>query len=146
MSAEHIVIRPMAATDSEAVAGLSAQLGYPCSVTDTAERITQLRNSEQDYIVVASLDGQIAGWLHAFKTVRIEAGAYVEIAALVVDEQYRGKQTGEQLVKEAEAWTRNQGINKMVVRSNILRERAHHFYTRYGFNEKKEHKVFEIEL
>jgi GNAT superfamily N-acetyltransferase len=145
MSAKNIVIRTMAVTDVVAVTDLSAQLGYACSVTETAERITQLLSSEQDYIVVADLDGIVAGWMHIFKTLRLEAGAYVEIAALVVNEQYRGNKIGEQLVREAHAWTQKQGINKMVVRSNVLRERAHHFYTRYGFIEKKTQKVFELE-
>jgi GNAT superfamily N-acetyltransferase len=64
----------------------------------------------------------------------------------VVDSKYRGQKIGEQLVNAVKDWSQQQGYRKLVVRSNVLRNRAHHFYTICGFAEAKEHKVFELYL
>ena len=46
------------------------------------------------------------------------------------------------LLAAAEAWAREHGFASMRVRSNILRERAHRFYLREGYIEKKRQAVF----
>jgi hypothetical protein len=46
------------------------------------------------------------------------------------------------LLAAAEAWAREQGFASMRVRSNVLRERAHRFYLREGYLEKKRQAVF----
>jgi GNAT superfamily N-acetyltransferase len=130
--------------DAAVVNALSAQLGYVHSIPETLERVRYLLKSEQDCLLIALCDNDIAGWIHAFKTTRLEAGNYTEIAALVVDKKYRGKKIGEQLVQAIKEWSRQQGYPKLVVRSNVLRNRAHHFYMTCGFTEVKEHKVFEL--
>jgi GNAT superfamily N-acetyltransferase len=142
----NVIISAMKPEDAVAVSELSIQLGYVNTVPETLERILYLQNSEQDCLLVASWENDIAGWVHAFKTTRIEAGNYTEIAALVVDSKYRGQKIGEQLVNAIKDWSQQQGYHKLVVRSNVLRNRAHHFYTTCGFAEAKEHKVFELYL
>jgi GNAT superfamily N-acetyltransferase len=142
----NLIIRAMQREDSVIVNALSAQLGYVCTVEETLERVIYLHKSEHDYLLVALWGNEVAGWIHAFKTTRIEAGNYTEIAALIIDEKYRGKQIGEQLVNAIKQWSQDQGYRKLVVRSNVLRNRAHHFYLTCGFTETKEHKVFELHL
>jgi GNAT superfamily N-acetyltransferase len=132
--------------DAATVNVLSAQLGYVNAVRETRERIEHLSKSEHDCLLVALWENDIAGWVHAFKTTRLEVGNYIEIAALIVDEEYRGKKIGEQLVNAIKEWSQGQGYCKLVVRSNVLRNRAHHFYLTCGFTEAKEHKVFELYL
>ncbi|MFA6059817.1 MAG: GNAT family N-acetyltransferase [Taibaiella sp.] len=142
----NLTIRIMGSADAAVVNTLSAQLGYVHSVQETLERMQHLLQSEYDCLLVALWGDDIAGWVHAFKTTRLEAGNYTEIAALVVDEQFRGKKIGEQLVNAIKEWGLQQGYRKLVVRSNVLRNRAHHFYLICGFTEVKEHKVFELHL
>jgi ribosomal protein S18 acetylase RimI-like enzyme len=142
----NITIRTMKPEDAAVVNVLSAQLGYENTITETIERIQYLLQSEHDRLLIALWENNIAGWIHAFKTTRIEAGNYIEIAALVVDEKYRGKKIGEQLTNAIKEWSQQQGYGKIVVRSNVLRNRAHHFYLTYGFTEVKEHKIFELHL
>lgn len=142
----NIAIRMMGPEDATAVSMLSAQLGYMNTIEETLEHIDHLGRSEHDHLLVALWENEIAGWIHAFKTTRLEAGNYTEIAALVVDEQYRGKKIGEQLVNAIKEWSRQQGYSKIVVRSNVLRNKAHHFYLTHGFTEVKEHKVFELQV
>jgi GNAT superfamily N-acetyltransferase len=134
----------MEPTDTVEVNALSAQLGYVHTVQETLERMQYLLQRKHDCLLIALWEGNIAGWIHAFKTTRLEAGNYTEIAALVVDEKYRGKKIGEQLVQAIKEWSQQQGYPKLVVRSNVLRNRAHHFYMTCGFTEVKEHKVFEL--
>lgn len=141
-----ITVRTMKPEDAAAVNVLSAQLGYIHSVQETLERMQYLLQNEHDCLLVALWGNDVAGWIHAFKTTRLEAGNYTEIAALVVDEQHRGKKIGEQLVNAIKEWSRQQGYRKIAVRSNVLRNRAHHFYLTCGFAEVKEHKVFELYL
>lgn len=140
----NITIRMMEPKDAIAVNALSAQLGYAHTVQETLERMQYLLESKHDCLLVALWENDTAGWIHAFKTTRLEAGNYIEIAALVVDEKCRGKKVGEQLVRTIKEWSRQQGYRKLVVRSNVLRNRAHHFYKACGFTEVKEHKVFEL--
>jgi GNAT superfamily N-acetyltransferase len=61
---------------------------------------------------------------------------------LVVSETARGQRVGSALLAAAEAWAREQGFASMRVRSNIMRERAHRFYLREGYTEKKRQAVF----
>ncbi len=101
---------------------------------------------KNDYLLVAVEEAVVVGWIHTYKTLWLESGAFAEIAALVVDEKHRGKKIGELLVEAAKAWCITQNISRLKVRSSVLRTRAHHFYLKAGFKEMKESKVFELDL
>ena len=40
-------------------------------------------------------------------------------------------------MEAGEAWARARGLKEMVLRSNVIRERAHAFYRRLGYEEQK---------
>jgi len=65
-----------------------------------------------------------------------------EIGGLVVEEGWRGSGIGRRLMQQAEQWAQEQGCWAMHVRSNILRERAHRFYERLGYQSIKTQRVF----
>ena len=65
-----------------------------------------------------------------------------QLAALVVGEAAQGSGAGAVLLAAVEAWTRAQGFSIVRVRSNVLRGRAHRFYLREGYIEKKRQAVF----
>lgn len=137
----------MQQADAAAVNRLSAQLGYPQSEADTAKQIAAVLNSHNDCAYVAVTDeGQVCGWIHAFATLRIESPSFVEIAGLVVDDQFRGQGIGQLLTDTIKAWCGIQGTHTLKVRSNVIRTDAHRFYTRLGFKESKEQKVLELYL
>lgn len=141
-----ITIRAMQPEDAVAVNRLSAQLGYPHPVAETLTRLSQMLRNEKDHLLVATDEAGVIGWIHVYKTLWLESGAFAEIAALVVDEQHRGKRVGELLVEAAKAWCIAQGCPRLKVRSNVVRTRAHQFYRKAGFKETKESKVFEMDL
>ena len=129
--------------DAEELAKLSGQLGYP---TDAAAMLRRLDGvtSHHAGVVLVALDpqGRVAGFAHAEARRLLIAEPFAELAALVVSEAARGQHIGSALLAAAEAWAREQGFANMRVRSNVIRERAHRFYLREGYVEKKRQAVF----
>ncbi len=142
-----IQIRVMLETDAAAVNRLSGQLGYPQALADTTAYIhAVLARSEDCAFVALDAENRICGWIHGFKTYRIESAPFIEIGGLVVDSDNRGQGTGRALVQAVQAWSRQQGIHVLKVRSNVIRDEAHRFYLGLGFREAKTQKVFEQQL
>lgn len=134
-------VRTAAVSDADRLAELATQLGYPSSGDDIRRRLP-LVDEDGHCLRVAELDGRVAGWIHAAHVALLDSDPYVEIKALVVDEQARGLRIGEELVREVESWARARGCAALRVRSNVLRERAHRFYERLGYEIQKTQRVF----
>lgn len=136
-------IRPATVDDSEAIAGLSDQLGYPTSPERMRERLEILLPKRDQRLFAAERDGRIVGWLHAAKIERVESDPFAEIYGLVVRDGERGQGIGPLLVRAAEEWAAAQGLPKVRVRCNVVRERTHRFYEREGFAVTKVQKIFD---
>jgi GNAT superfamily N-acetyltransferase len=59
-----------------------------------------------------------------------------------VDEKRRSAGTGRKLLQVAERWAAERGCKSVSVRSNVIRERAHEFYLRNGYEHFKTQKAF----
>ena len=128
-----ITVRSMQTSDLADVAGLCAQLGYPSTEAQVAERFVQLAASDRDEVLVAH-DGQhVVGWIHLHIALTLETDRHVEIGGLVVDEGARGKGAGRLLVAEGERWAGAHRCSRMRVRSNVTRWGAHGFYQGLGY-------------
>jgi len=134
-------VRVATSADAEALALLSGQLGYPA---DAAAILRRMGGLIDHGVVLVAVDpqGAICGFAHAEPRCLLIAEPFVELAALVVSENARGSGAGATLLAAVEAWTREHGIASVRVRSNVLRERAHRFYLREGYAEKKRQAVF----
>lgn len=140
-------IRAARAADGARIAELAGQLGYPSTAEEIARRIAGMSASGEHVVFVAQLaDGAIAGFIGAFVYRAVEADAWVEISGLVVDERYRSQAVGRFLVERVEAWARGKGYSTTGVRSNVIRERAHAFYERQGYEHTKTQKSFRKKL
>ncbi|MBS0433235.1 MAG: GNAT family N-acetyltransferase [Proteobacteria bacterium] len=137
-----MLIRQADAADAEALARLSGQLGYPADAAAIARRLRGIVAHGAGVVLVAQIDGAVAGWAHVMAQHRLEHDANAELAGLVVDEDARGGGIGAALLRAAEAWAHGHGCVELVVRSNVIRERAHRFYLREGYTEKKRQAVF----
>lgn len=93
-------------------------------------------------LVAVDAQGMPSGFAHVEPRRLLIAEPFAELAALVISEKVRGQRVGSVLLAAAEAWAREQGFASMRVRSNVLRERAHRFYLREGYAEKKRQAVF----
>lgn len=111
----------------------------------SADGLSLLLNSNEHRVWVADSDEAVVGWLHAYLAVRVGVAPFVEIAGLIVDEQYRGKGIGSKLVEAAIFWAKSMGVS-VRVRSNSRRDATHKFYQAQGFKLLKQQHVFEFNL
>jgi ribosomal protein S18 acetylase RimI-like enzyme len=140
------MIRGPRADDCPRLAELSAELGYPMSPEEAAERLRELGTRPDHALLVAESEGRVVGWIQVSLPRIFETPHRAEIAGLVVDAAARGRGIGRRLVEAAEAWARRQDCLAVRVRSNVVRERAHAFYRRNGFREIKTQRVLEKDL
>lgn len=140
------IIRPATLADSDRIAVLSGQLGYPTAAEQTRERLDIILGDPDQAVLVAEQGGEVAGWLHVFIRQTLDAERQAEIAGLIVDDRFRGATLGRQLVARAEAWALGRGVGGMRVRSRVTRERAHKFYLGLGFETVKDQRVFQKRL
>ena len=146
-TAEAVSIRIAAAGDDAALADLSTQLGYPTDAAAMAERLARVRDGgEGEIFVAADANAGVVGWAHVVPRLHLEEGAFAELAGLIVDAGARGRGVGAALLRAAEAWACARGYPLLRVRSNVIRERAHRFYLREGYAERKRQVVFEKAL
>jgi len=131
--------------DADRIAQLSGELGYPASGTQVATRLRQLTPVSKHAVFVAeSPDAAtgVVGWVHVSVAHLLESDIRAEVNGLVVAEGQRSAGAGAKLLEAAEEWARRRGCRGMNVRSNVIRERAHGFYERNGYELYKTQKAF----
>jgi GNAT superfamily N-acetyltransferase len=138
-----IRVRRAISSDISQLAQLAGQLGYPSSEDQIRERLAGIEAAPEHALFVAeSANGKLAGFLNVFVMRTIDSDARTEIAALVVDDAHRSLGVGKVLIEQAEAWARENGCGTIGLRSNVIRERAHRFYERLGYEHYKTQKAF----
>ena len=141
-----IVLRPINSDDAEAAAHLSKQLGYEISAAQMVDNIKAILQSNNDEAFVAIHENKVVGWIGIAYTIILESLPFCEIRGLVVDEKYRKKNIGKMLIEKAKQWCKEKDCNRLRLRCNVIRKETHAFYIHLGFAEKKEQKVFEIDV
>jgi GNAT superfamily N-acetyltransferase len=134
----------MTESDLPSVILLAKQLGYPINLQDASFRFKKI-NSHLDYAlyVAKSSSDEILGRIQVNKEpTSLLVDNFADIAALVVDENVRGKGVGKELLKNAESWASENRIQLIRVRSNIKRTDAHRFYIREGYETSKTANMF----
>lgn len=137
------ILRVATPADARELAKLSGELGYPADAPAIVRRLGDIAAHDEGVVLVAvDAKGAVSGFAHVVPRRLLIAEPFAELAALVVSEAARGQCIGSALLAAAEAWGREQGFAGMRVRCNVLRERAHRFYLREGYAEKKRQAVF----
>ena len=130
-------------SDAGEITGLSAQLGYAVEPDSVLARLERVLADPDHFVGVATGEaGQLAGWVHAEQRESVLGGSRAEIIALVVDGSARRRGIGRALVAKAESWARERGLGTIAVRSNVVREGAHPFYSSQGYDRRKEQSVY----
>jgi N-acetylglutamate synthase-like GNAT family acetyltransferase len=136
-------IRRARLSDAAGIASLTGQLGYPTSPKQMVARLKDaLRSKNGACFVAENGNGGLLGWAHVSVTPLMEVERRAELNGLVVDEDSRSSGVGTRLLEEAEKCAKKMRCKGMSVRSNVLRERAHHFYLREGYEHYKTQKAF----
>ena len=138
-------IRKARHSDAERLAQLCGELGYPATAAQVVTRLRQLKPASKHAVFVAQAkDGAtgLIGWLHVSVSNLLENDRRAEVNGLIVAEGQRSGGAGAKLLEAAEEWARGHGCQGMNVRSNVIRERAHGFYERNGYEHYKTQKAF----
>jgi GNAT superfamily N-acetyltransferase len=138
-----IKIRRAKSSDAAQIAELCGQLGYPAKPAEIAQRLRKIKPANQHAVLVAeSPEHKVIGWLHVSVSPLLEVELRAEVNGLIVDGGERSRGTGALLLRAAERWAHSRGCKNMSVRSNVIRERAHQFYLRHGYEHYKTQKAF----
>jgi len=138
-----VKIRRATIKDASRLAELSGQLGYPATEAQIRQRLRSIQPASQNAVLVAEVkNAGVIGWLHVSKEPLLETEMRAEVNGLVVAEEHRSLGAGALLLAASEAWARKHGCKSMSVRSNVIRERAHQFYERKGYEHYKTQKSF----
>jgi GNAT superfamily N-acetyltransferase len=131
--------------DAERIAQLTGELGYSATAAQIATRLRQLTPVSKHAVFVAEsadVDASVIGWVHVSVSHLLESDIRAEVNGLIVAEGQRSAGAGAKLLEAAEQWARRRGCRGMNVRSNVIRERAHGFYERNGYEHYKTQKAF----
>ena len=110
------------------------QLGYPSTPQDSERRLKRML-AHADYAgVVAESDDEVV----ALVLVHLEHGLeydaiYGRIMGLVVDDRWRGRGLGKQLMQHVERWCKDRGADRIVLTSANRRLDSHKFYDAIGY-------------
>ncbi len=138
-----VQIRPAVLEDTERIAVLAGQLGYPVTAEDMLRRLRELLAEPTLAVYVAAMGaGPVVGWVGVRISPTVTHDHLVEVIGLVVDEDWRGRGIGRLLLERVEAWARERGHQTLYLRTNVVRQRAHELYRRVGFRELKTSLVF----
>lgn len=128
--------------DVPRIAELSGQLGYPTTEKEMKQRFARIKPPKAHAVFVAEFEKKVVGWIHVSITPLLEVARRAEVNGLIVSEAHRSLGAGAKLLDAAEAWAREKKCTGMSVRSNVIRDRAHVFYERQGYQHIKTQKAF----
>src|SRR4051812_11564791 len=98
------LIRPPPATDVPAIPILLRQLGYDRTAAETQHRFQEVASAPGHRLLIATCDGGVAGFLHAYARPALDKPLEAIVQALVVDAHARSGGVGRMLMAAAEAW------------------------------------------
>ena len=129
-----IVVRNAEVSDSDALARLCTQLGYPTAGAAMPARLERFSSDANARAFVAVAGKNVVGLttVQARYTLNHEA-PIAQITLLVVDESVRSRGVGRALVEAAERWARERGSKRIVVTTALARDGAHAFYEKVEF-------------
>jgi ribosomal protein S18 acetylase RimI-like enzyme len=130
-----LVIREVAVTDSEAIARLVSDLGYPTSTSQMQRRLQSILNDDDYHTLVACEGGEIVGFVGTRSGPLYEdEGLYGQIMALAVAPNHQRRGIGRVLMRSAESMLAERGARILVVTSGNHRADAHAFYENCGYS------------
>ncbi len=138
-------MRSAVVQDAAVIAELALQLEHGPGDTGLVQAgLGKILSSSDATVFVYTVEERVVGWLHVFHIHRLGSTPFAEIAAMVVDSTQRRQGAGAALVEAARGWTQQQGLAKLRVRTNELRQEAPVFYKALGFVNVKSQNVMDL--
>ena len=131
-----MIIRVATASDAPAVQRLLEQLGYPNLSLDDTKRNLSHHHDPNYQVLVGEIETHVVAFiaLHCFHLMHWKE-KMGRISAFCVEEGFRSKGVGRQMLHAGEEWLRSKGCAKIEVTSNARRVQAHQFYLNLGYTE-----------
>ena len=130
-----IAIRHATVADSEPVARLVSELGYPTSASQMQRRLDAVLQDDDYHTLVASNGEGVVGFVGTrVGPLYEDDGYYGQIMALAVAPAYQRRGVGRRLMQAAESALVAAGARQVVVTSGNHRTDAHAFYERCGYS------------
>jgi N-acetylglutamate synthase-like GNAT family acetyltransferase len=129
-------LRTARTADAAGIADLLAQLGYPSTTDEVAERLRYWHNEPHSVVILAASDDELFGCIAVHAAPHLEhTGWWARIESLIVDAAVRGRGVGGELVRAAEVVARGWQCRAVEVTSSRQRADADAFYRRAGYME-----------
>lgn len=132
-------------SDAPRIAALALQLGYEVPLAHVERTLARRGPDFEAFVAVVPRVG-VVGWVTVSISETMTTTRHAEVEGLVVDAEYRGGGIGRLLIERVERFARENGCPILRLRSNVLRERAHAFYERAGYESPKSQRVYEKRL
>lgn len=116
---------------------LANDLGYNCELEKLRSRVEEMLKRGNYQIFVACDGDKVVGFIGCVSYLAFELeNEGIKIIALAVSKEYRRKGIGTELLKTAEQWAKENGIEVVLLNSGLPREDAHAFYEVQGYFKK----------
>jgi N-acetylglutamate synthase-like GNAT family acetyltransferase len=131
-------IRQAENQDLKQIVRLFEQLGYATDTEQVEKDLHALRRHAAGEVLVAEECGHVVGvaTVHTMKPLHVRA-PWALLSALVVDAERRSAGAGSSLLAAVEGFALQRGCSQIELSSSGVRTRAHAFYARNGYEEKR---------
>ena len=134
MFLNQVSIREAIVQDTEIIALLLSQMGYPQIFDILEKKIEQLIEDKNEVFLVAEINQQVCAFIamHFVPQLAVE-GDYARVSYFCVDEKYRSLKIGKTLLNHVENIARDRKCDRVELRSADYRKVAHRFYLTNGY-------------
>ena len=133
MGVKPLVVRRATAADAVDMTRLIDELGYAVTADDVESRLAEI-DAAGHCALVAEMDGRVIGCLTTSVTLVLHRPAPVgRISLMVVDQAFRSRGVGAQMIGAAERLLADKGCQLVEVTSSLRRVDAHRFWERNGY-------------
>ena len=130
------MIRPIQLKDASRISELLAQMGYPNTESFMSSKISKFLKDENESSLVYEENEKVLGFIsmHFITQIAVE-GDFARISYLVVDENARGQNIGKKRLDDCKKLAIERDCDRTELHSNFMREAAHRFYFREGYED-----------
>lgn len=123
----------MTANDIQPSRALLSQLGYPLDSMELRRRYDSVVGTAAHSLLVAEDGGRIIALCHVYARPALDKPPEAVVQALVVDQAYRGRSVGRDMMMTAERWASDHGFTSVALYSSAVRSEARAFYENIGY-------------
>lgn len=132
-------IREAVASDAEELTQLYRLLKPDSKIAVAPQRLDELRDNPQSFLLVFEVDGDVTGTVHVSFCPDAMYGwqPFAIMENVVVAEEFRSRGIGTALMNYVDELCFSRGCSKIMLLSNAQRTDAHRFFARAGYSSSK---------